>query len=296
MWKDDETAANEIVDGYRQFRQIEPDYELYRRLSPQFQAWLQSQGQPQPQPQPTAEAPKWYSPPEFKDEWLQDLEFDEKGNIRPKEGRHISPDRINKVANYIQWRRDFRERFERNPQEAVRELVAGQFAEEARKATTEQIETLRLQNEAQKFVDSHASWLFRHNEQGHAVMDPVTRNRVLTPEGQMFAHYFNEAESRGLKSMSDLTDYALNMTKLHMLQAKYQAEQQGNAGAKGKPAAVGKRAVAEALQRASKEPKRAASQANPKEPGRMAQNPKADLQTQLMAAFKDSGITDDQLD
>lgn len=288
-WADDETAAAEIVDGYKRYREIEPDYELYRRMKPQFDAFLAGGLTPQKQ-ESQPEQPKWYTPPEFHESWLNDVELDEKGNLRPKEGRQVSPDRLAKVANYIQWRREVNERFLSNPQAAIQEMVAGQVEETARKLASEQVQEVRLQHEAQQFVDRHSQWLFRHNEQGERISDPITRKPVLTPEGQLFSQYFAQAEQMGLRTMADMQNYALAMLERHLLR------QQTAQGVQGKPPATGKQAVKEALQKASRSPKRAASQANAREPGKMAQNPKADLGTQLLAAFKEAGIGDDDLD
>lgn len=294
-WQDDETAATEIVDGYRRFRELEPDYELYRRLNPQFQAWLQSQGQPAPAQNPSQQ-PKWYQPPEFQESWIQDLELDEKGNVRPKEGRQVSPDRINKVTNYLQWIRETRSRFERDPQAAINEMVADKVQEIVEQRVTEKVEHLRLQQQAQSFADKHAEWLFRHNEQtGQRVVDPITRKPVLTEEGQLFAHYFSQGESRGLKTMDDLTDYALAMVERHLLRNRFSGEgaPAGKQQQKAKPPTTD---VTDALKRASKSPKRNASGANPNEIDRQAQNPKADLRSQMLAAFKENGITDKDID
>ena len=288
-WADDEAAANEIVNGYKQFREIEPDYELYRRMSPQFNAWLQQQQAPPPA-QTQAEKKKWYQAPEFDQSWLNDLELDENQNLRPKAGRQVSPDRLNAVANYIQWRREVQEKLASNPQEAIKEIVSGHIEEAARKIAAEQVSELRHQNEAQQFVDRHASWLFRHNEHGQRVNDPISRKPVLTQEGQLFSQYFAQAEQLGLKTMSDMQDYALGMLERDILRSRH-----GQAA--GQPAVpTGKKAVKEALTTASRSPKRAASQANPNEPGKMGQNQKADLGTQLLSALKEAGIKDDDLD
>ncbi len=294
LWKDDEHAASEIVDGYRKFREIEPDYTLYQRLSPQFQAWLQNQGQPAPQ-QAQPEQPKWYKPPEFQEAWIQDLELDEKGNVRPKEGRQVSPDRLNKVTNYLQWIRETRSRFERDPQSAINEMVTDRVQEIVESKVNERVETLRLQQQAQSFADKHAQWLFRHDGGGNRVFDPHTNKPVLTDEGRMFAHYFSQGESRGLKTMDDLTDYALAMTERHLLRNRYSGDE--TEGEKKKaPAKQPTTDVTDALKRAGKSPKRSASTANPNEIDRQAQNPKADLASQLRAAFKENGITDKDLD
>ena len=290
-WSDDEAAANEIVDGYRRYREIEPDFELYRRMQPQFQAWLAGQQSPNQPPAPAPqEAPKWYVPPEFNQAWLNDLELDDNGNIRAKKGTQVSPDRINKVANYIQWTKEAQRRFFENPQAAISEIVESQIEERSSRIASEQVAELRAHHEAQSFVNQHANWLFRTNEKGQRVKDPISGRDVLTPEGQLFGQYFEQAERRGLKSMADMTDYALAMLERHLLRSHYDGQNPAKEPVKGKTA------VKEALSKASRSPKRAASQANPREPGKSGQNPKASLAQQLMADLQEAGIGADDID
>ena len=288
-WDDDEAAANQLADDALAYRrmQADPNYELFQRMGPQFQAWLQNPAAQAPAASPPSKPEsKWYTPPEFDQRWLADLEVDEQGNLKPKAGRTVSPERIGKVAQYIQWREEVQRKFLDNPQAAVEEMVAGQVAETARKLATEQMQDLSLRQQAGSFVERNAQWLFRHNDAGQRLVDPITRQPVLTREGQLFRHYLDEASKLGITELGALQDYALRMVERELM------HQQLTSGSKApaEPAPV-----KQAIERASKSPKRSAARAQVNTPNRTGPSPKAALGEQLLTALREAGIKDDDI-
>ncbi len=104
---------------------------------------------------------------------------------------------------------------QRQAQRSDREKVDSKPAPASEEAKTAQ--SYLDSQYAQDFIQKHSNWLFQHDSQGNVLCDRATGKRLLTPYGQRFLDYLNEAERIGIKGLDEQANYALRMVRSEYL-------------------------------------------------------------------------------
>lgn len=218
--------GNQLAQYGQQYLQMQP-------YLPQFQAWLQQQQAMQRQQQ-AAQPQSWWKAPEFDPNWRQKITRDPvTGELKAIPG--ADPSIVQKYLAAVEHQQGFLDKFAFNPVEAIKpgvEQIARQIAQEM---IQQHLGGFQEQTFARGWVEANSSWLHQRDQNNNLVRD-VSGRPQLSPYGQRFAQYVQQAEQGGMRDVTRQRDYALGMIQRDYLAAQYQgqaqqqtAQQQGDA-------------------------------------------------------------------
>lgn len=225
---DDNTALQHLANVYREsqnLRQLAGYGQQYVQHADQFQAYLKQQQEVR-QREEQAKQQSWWKAPEYDPSWSTKLVRDPNtGAIGVVPG--ADPSLAGKYMAWVDHQRGFLDKFSADPVGAIRpgiEQVARQVAQEL---IGQQLGGLREQTAAQQFVQQNSDWLHARNQDGSVAVNPQTGMPALSPMGQRFAGYVQEAESLGLREVAAQQKYALaNVQRDYLLARSSQPAQQ----------------------------------------------------------------------
>ena len=253
-FEDDASVLSHLVSQASQSQAREQ--QLY-----QYQQMMAAQPQAPTAPQPE-EAPLW-SPPEFNPMWLTQVERNAEGNLIPTSGG--TPETVNKVLAWAQYRQEQQDKFWSNPFEYMRPMVE----QVARDQTMTGLQSSHETMSAQQLVEKNADWIY----------DGDPTNRKFTPDGQLF---FESAQKFPNASPQQQYDFA--MAQVNATRANRELE-------------TLKKQQTTAETHAEK--KRAAIGTKPNSSGTLQdveQNPTLTLKERMMAAMAKHGVTANDLE
>jgi hypothetical protein len=224
-FESEDDAFDALLTTVEQYHQSQPYIQggqRYASHQEEFERWLAEQQQakqpeqkPVPEKQPTAESPALdWKPPEFNQDFLRFVEPD------PRTGRYkpIEPSlqRYADAANqYADWERETGRKILHDFPTLVEQAVSAKLAEREKalaeafeKKLEERFQTWESSRENTEFVSQREKDFFVTNEAGQKLVDPRTNQFKLTPKGEAFRDYCNEAREFGLEDANKIRQYA----------------------------------------------------------------------------------------
>ena len=214
-YQDDGAALDHLLQTFRTYQQVAPQLQYYQSLLPQFQQWQQQQAQAQ-QPKPAEKKP-WFEAPQYDPSWKALVQRDPTtGEFKAAPG--APPDIVQKYLSAQQHAAGFLEKFAFDPTGTIKPGIEELVKPLVESAIKEQLGSYREQQQAAQIVGQNAKWIYQCDQAGNPVTDPFTGQKMLSPWGQKFAQYSNEAMQHGMQSVSAMNEYALMKVQNELLQ------------------------------------------------------------------------------
>lgn len=211
--KDDTTIARtlyESMQGYRQaqqqlrqYQEIVPKALEYSQHAQQFEEWRRAQAQAQ-----APQKPKWWDPPQVKDEWKQYIIRD------PETGREIiAPDApleaASQIRNYQSYTTNFAKKFVTDPEGTLKPFIEDIVSQRAQELVQQQLGQYQAQTYVQSLEQQNADWLY--DERGQ-----------ITPEGHAIQQYIAMAAQYGINDPQARWQFATGMLERDLLNVRHQ--------------------------------------------------------------------------
>jgi hypothetical protein len=229
-YDDDDSALRALVtkaNESTQSAQLAQYGQRYVEHAADFEEFLKQQ-QAQQQQKATPQAPKFWEPPAWDPGWLSQVEVDQQsGRIVPRAGSG-SPELVQRVERYLQFRKDQQEKFWGNPFEFIKPYVEHVVQERASNLTTQQLQQYQEATSARSFVEQNKQMLFVSDPAGNPVLDAVGRMQ-FSPEGKVFYGFVEQAHQWGMPIAAQ-QEYAMNQLRAHKATTGQNAGQQQSAG------------------------------------------------------------------
>lgn len=215
--QDDLTIARNLYQAYQgygqaaqqlqQYQQVIPYAQEYLRNQKEFEAWRAAQAS-QPKPQ---EAPKWWSPPEVRDEWKSYIIRD------PQTGREVIDPNAplhakEALRQYQDYTANFARKFVTDPENTLKPFVEQVAMQKAQELVQQQLGQYTAQNYVQSLEQQNADWLYDQNGQ-------------ISREGQAIQAYIDQAKQFGIQSPEARWQFATGMLQRDLLNLRYQQMQ-----------------------------------------------------------------------
>lgn len=272
--------------------------ELGRRYAPHYQRIDQLLSGAGPQGQPAAPAPGAASPknpfglPEFDPSWMNMVRKDPvTGDYVPVQG--APPDIVHRVTNYAMQLQAAQQRFWQNPMQFLGDLIDERVKPMLEQRVASTLQVGQNQAEAQRFIAENTGWLHRYDQNGQLLLDPISKQPLLSQDGEKFVGLLNEAARLGISNQGQQIAYATRILR---------AETGGTPGNASNPAfasavAAGNRSVQDYLQTHNRRPN-AAGQMTPRPAGALppsAGREGLSLREKLKMDLDAGGVTDAQI-
>jgi hypothetical protein len=229
---DDAAALRHLAQQAQQFQQVQPYLPHLQQVSgPDYQAWLaQRQGQQRPAA-PAQDKPWWskhWQAPEYDPAWEQMVRDDGSGNLVPVQGAPF--DIPAKLAAFKTYQKDQINKLLANPYSFLEGGVKDLVRQEAQQLVQQQLGQYQDSIFAQQFTQQNADWLYQKDAAGQfqtqAQLDPRTgqlvQQRLLSPWGQQFRNYVEQAAQYGITDLQKQKDYALGLVQRDVALAERQ--------------------------------------------------------------------------
>jgi hypothetical protein len=218
-YQSDEDAARALMQRAQQLDRAAQEAAYWRHLAQQNQ-----QQTPAPQPPPAAEKKSsWPQAPEWNPEWEQGLDYELDADGR-RTGRIVArpgydPTLPQKFAARKAWEKQALEKLTTNPGEAVweelQDRIDAKLAEREQKILT----TYQRDMEARNYFERQVMPRLYVTDPGTGQprLDPATGQYAISPWGQAFSYYLNEA-SQMTPDPTQRRQYAENMANAYLAQ------------------------------------------------------------------------------
>lgn len=190
----------------QQLRQYQEYAAEYARNADQFRKWQAAQQQAQAPAQP--QKPKWWDPPQVRDEWKQFIVRD------PETGREIiaqdAPlDAQSAIKAYQAYTAQFAKKFVTDPEGTLKPFVEDLVSQRAQEIVQQQLSQYTAQNYVQSLEQQNSDWLY--NPDGS-----------ISNEGQAIQHYIDQAARSGIADPQARWVFATSMLERDLLNMRYQ--------------------------------------------------------------------------
>lgn len=298
----EQEAITQLANLYKQaqtlqyqYQQVAPYAQLYQQNQGKFHAWQQQQAEEERKRQQEQPKPWWnqyWQPPEFDPSWERLITKDEQGRLVPAEG--APPDIVHKYLNYRAYRTQQAERLMQNPFEFFEKPIKDLATQVAQEIVQKQLGGYQENAFAKDFIRENSSWLHERDPQGQVVVDPYTKQPLLSQWGQVFRNHVINAEKLGIRDAKSQQEYALGLTQRDWAFASQQQPQpQVQQPQVQQPAAEQRQAANQAFLQQAGQQKPAGRQTPPSNvPQQQVQKP---LRQRMKEAFLQNGITMDQV-
>ncbi len=255
-----------------------------------FETYMRERAQPAATPQ-EPEAPLW-NPPEINQTWLTQVERNpETGRLQPINGG--TPETVQRVERYLTFQDDQRTQFWKNPHEYMQPMVEQVATRVAQDMIGQQLNQRSAEDGATQFVKENTEWLFAKDQSGGIARDPRGGGAVLTAEGQLFSQFVQQADAWGMPAESH-QNYAMTQLQAYRALNPGQQPAAGGAAAAAPPPLTQDQQFLQTA--AGFVPSSAGSVGQTPENGvAPPQNPNLSLDSQIRAAFKASGVKDEDV-
>jgi hypothetical protein len=215
-FKDDNDILEVLVErsaAADQLAELAQYGQRYQQHADEFERWRQENAEPEKPAEPNQVA---WSPPEFDASWLQHLDFNPATNrYSPRSIEHASL--AEKANRYREFRERTNDRFVRDPLGTLEEAGLGKRFQDLEQSIDQRVEerlkAVMAQQEQQRYFQEKQKELFVTDEGGNVRYDPRTGQPALTPKGQAFSRYSQEAQSMGLTDPGTVRRYAERMVE-----------------------------------------------------------------------------------
>ena len=190
----------------QQYQQIVPYAQEYLKNQKAFSEWQRAQAEASKPKQP--EAPKWWAPPEIKDDWKSFIVRD------PETGKEIiSPDApfdaAQRLREYQAYTANFARRLVTDPENTLKPFVEQVAMQKAQELVQQQLGQYTAQNYVQDLERQNSDWLY--DAQGQ-----------VTPEGRAIQGYIAQAAEIGIQDPKARWQFATGMLQRDLLNLRYQ--------------------------------------------------------------------------
>jgi hypothetical protein len=211
--QDDVSIARNLYQTYhgfgqaqQQLRQYQEYASEYARNADQFRKWQAAQQQAAAPPQP--QKPKWWDPPQVRDEWKQFIVRD------PESGREIiaqdAPlDAQAAIKSYQAYTAQFAKKFVTDPEGTLKPFVEDLVQQKAQEIVQQQLGQYTTQNYVQSLEQQNSDWLY--NQDGS-----------VSNEGLAIQHYIDQAARSGIADPQARWVFATSMLERDLLNMRYQ--------------------------------------------------------------------------
>ena len=287
---DSREAANYLI---RRTREQDRYADLGREAAPQWQAYQQWVASQRGQPAGGAVPPTKRNPfglPDYDPSWMTMVRKDPvTGDYLPAPG--APPDIVHRVTDYAMKLQNVQQRFWQDPMQFLGELIDARLGPSLQQHIASQMQYGQNMAEAQRFMAENSGWLHRFDQSGNLLLDPVSKQPMLSADGVKFASLLQEAGRLGIQSQQDQVQYATRILR---------AETGGTPGNAGNPAfntavAAGNRSVQDFLQTHNRRPNNAGRMSPPSAPGGpppSAAHPNLSLREKMKMDLDAAGVTD----
>ena len=218
--QDDRTIAGTLyqaMQGYkdaqhqlRQYQSYMPKTLEYLQNEQQFRQWQQAQQAQHVAQQPAK--PKWWDPPQVRDEWKQFIVRD------PETGREvIAPDAPMDAAATIKayqaYTANFAKRFVTDPEGTLKPFIEDIAKQKAEELVQQSLGQYTAQNYVQSLEQQNADWLYDQSGQ-------------ISQEGLAIQSYIAQAAESGIQDPHARWAYATGMLERDLLNLRFQQMQQ----------------------------------------------------------------------
>lgn len=240
----EDEAIDRLIDSYQRtqqhFQQVQQAYQqaqpyvqygqqyLQQLQNPAFQQF-QNQSQ-QPAAEQQQDPREWWNPPQYDPMMVdkyREIVIDPATGARSLEWKANTPAEVRaSVEAHQAYRERWAEELVNNPQRALqpfKEEVLNDMRQELQYMFGSTEQQREVNNFAQRIKEENADWMFEQDPRtGRVALDPVSGQPVWSQQGQMAAHYIEEAESIGISDPYKQWNYAiLNLQNLYAQQMQY---------------------------------------------------------------------------
>lgn len=219
---DDGAALRHLVAQANQAQQSQQYAQRYLQNATQFEAFLTQQQQQQK----PADKPGWWAPPEYNPAWKGLVSKDpDTGEFKlaPGAPQEILP----KVLAYEQYRRDFADRLTSDPVATLKPLIEEIAAKIGEGQIQQHLGSYQDKVYADNYVQQNSGWLHQRDAQGNTVVDPFSRQPLLSPAGQRFKGYVEQLQSSGITNLKQQEQLARGFVERDLAMAQLAQYQQG---------------------------------------------------------------------
>lgn len=276
--QDDVAIAQNLyqsMQGYRQAQQQLRQYQditaEYARNADQFRQWQQAQ---QAQQQQAPQKPKWWDPPQVKDEWKQFIVRD------PETGREVvaqdAPfDAQAAIKAYQAYTAQFAKKFVTDPEGTLKPFVEDLVQQKAQEIVQQHLGQYTAHNYVQSLEQQNSDWLY--NPDGS-----------ISREGQAIQSYIDQAAQMGIADPQARWQFATGMLERDLLNLRYQqmmTPQMAAEPAAPPPSPVEQSNMQFLRERATRAPSRSGGAAEPRAP-----KPKQTFEERLKGQLVKDGV------
>ena len=220
--QDDITIARNLYGAYngfnesqrqlQQYQQVVPYAQEYLRNKNDFEKWQQSQAAEAAKAAEPEPPPKWWNPPQVKDQWKSYIVRD------PQTGKEVidpnAPFEAQQaLRDYQAYTSDFARRFVTDPENVLQPFVEQIATQKAQEMVQQQLGQFQAKSYIQNLEEQNADWLFDANGQ-------------VTPEGQAVQRHIEGARQLGIQSPQERWAYATGMLQRDLLEHRFRQGQQ----------------------------------------------------------------------
>jgi hypothetical protein len=283
QYADDAAFLQAMIAGQQTYaKQVQE----MQQLAQFGQLYLQQQSQAaKPQPTSPNDPLAAYKAPEFNPAWQNAIERTESGGFKLRDG--ADPSILPKFLAYQQHRQDVADKLLANPAEFLKPLVSHLVQEQAAALVEQRFGAQQNEQYVNGFMQQNAAWLYSRDNAGNPVVNPVTRQPMLSPTGQRFYEHLRAAEQYGIKDPTAQEKYARALLTADLMQPAAQTQnavQQGDA------------AKAALLASMNRRPNQSGSHVGQDNTGHQApatQNSSMSLEERLRANLRANGFTEE---
>jgi hypothetical protein len=293
--QDDHAALARLAQAYQYAQQnhhLVQYGQQYVQHADQFNAWRRQQEEAARQQQAAQQKQGWgWTAPEWDPSWQQKILRDQNGNLTVAQGQ--DPSIINKYLAWTDHQRGVLDRLAQDPLKVIQPGLEQLIDQRAQALFEQRFAATQEQSAARDFVRQNSSWLHQRDQSGNVLIDQRTGREALSPAGQRFGQYVQQAEQLGLNTQAQV-QYAMGLTQRDVLYAQQSALQAQQQGAQQAQAAADPRQAFLAQAAANAQGNRAAqvqqgqqAQTNGAPPPITSQR---ELQQQMMADMMANGL------
>ena len=220
--QDDLTIARNLYGAYngfnesqrqlQQYQQVVPYAQEYLRNKNEFESWQQSKAEEAAKAAQPEPPPKWWNPPEVKDNWKSYIVRD------PQTGKEIidpnAPFEAQQaLRDYQAYTSDFARRFVTDPENVLQPFVEQIATQKAQEMVEQHLGQYQAKSYIQNLEEQNKDWLFDANGQ-------------ISPEGQAVQRHIEGARQLGIQSPQERWAYATGMLQKDLLEHRFMQDQQ----------------------------------------------------------------------
>jgi hypothetical protein len=208
----------------------------YREHQTEFEEYMAQRGQQVP---PAAPQKKSWEAPPLDPAWASHVRFDQESGRYVGRDMLSSPVAVEGMNRRADWQRENNQKFWDNPYDFVYQGLEEKLSareEELLKKWEQRQEQQRVRGETEAWLRQNMGNFYALDQGGNPLVDPRTGLAVMTPTGQAFQGYAQQARQIGISHPLHVRDYALAMTQRDLALSAQQPAPAGGSPAMTAPA------------------------------------------------------------